>query len=104
MQLVNLAIRNVFRNARRTLITMSAIGCGLSLVLMMVGLQAGQYADNATPDTAFKQRIDNVHQGCGAGGRIAQNLNARCIQSEMGPDAADDPSEQAACPATAAKP
>jgi len=45
MQLVNLAIRNLFRNARRTLITMSAIGCGLSLVLMMVGLQAGQYAD-----------------------------------------------------------
>jgi len=45
MQLVKLAIRNLFRNARRTLITMSAIGCGLSLVLMMVGLQAGQYAD-----------------------------------------------------------
>ncbi len=45
MQLLKLAVRNLFRNARRTLITMSAIGSGLALVLAMVGLQAGQYAD-----------------------------------------------------------
>jgi len=45
MQLLKLAVRNLFRNARRTLITMSAIGSGLALVLMMVGLQAGQYSD-----------------------------------------------------------
>ena len=45
MQLVKLAFRNLFRNARRTLITLSAIGSGLGLVLMMVGMQAGQYAE-----------------------------------------------------------
>jgi ABC-type lipoprotein release transport system permease subunit len=45
MRLAKLAIRNLFRNLRRTLITVSAIGTGLALVMLMVGLQTGSYAD-----------------------------------------------------------
>jgi ABC-type lipoprotein release transport system permease subunit len=45
MRLLQLAVRNLFRNARRTAITVAAIASGLALVLMMVSMQAGQYAD-----------------------------------------------------------
>jgi len=45
MRLLKLALRNLFRNGRRTAITAAAIASGLALVLMMVGMQAGQYAD-----------------------------------------------------------
>ncbi len=45
MRLAKLALRNLFRNLRRTLITTAAIASGLALVLMMVSMQAGQYAD-----------------------------------------------------------
>lgn len=45
MRLLKLALRNLFRNTRRTLITMAAIASGLSLVLVMVGMQAGQYKE-----------------------------------------------------------
>jgi len=44
-RLFSLALRNLFRNGRRTAITASAIASGLMLVIMMVALQAGQYAD-----------------------------------------------------------
>jgi ABC-type lipoprotein release transport system permease subunit len=43
--LLVLAIRNLFRNTRRTLITVAAIAFGLGLVHMMITLQTGQYAD-----------------------------------------------------------
>lgn len=45
MRMLSLALRNLFRNTRRTLITLSAIASGLACVFMMVGLQAGSYAD-----------------------------------------------------------
>jgi len=45
MRLLKLAIRNLFRNGRRTAITAAAIATGLWLVLVMVSMQAGQYAD-----------------------------------------------------------
>ncbi len=41
--MLQLAFRNLFRNARRTVITVTAIGFGLSLVFATVTLQAGTY-------------------------------------------------------------
>ncbi len=43
--LLVLAVRNLFRNMRRTLITRAAIAFGLGLVHAMITLQTGQYAD-----------------------------------------------------------
>jgi len=43
--LLLLAIRNLFRNTRRTLITVAAIAFGLGLVHTTITLQTGQYAD-----------------------------------------------------------
>jgi ABC-type lipoprotein release transport system permease subunit len=45
MRLLKLALRNLFRNLRRTLITMAAIASGLALVLVMVAMQAGSYKE-----------------------------------------------------------
>lgn len=45
IRMLLLAARNLFRNARRTLITTAAIASGLAMVLVMVSMQAGQYAD-----------------------------------------------------------
>jgi len=43
--LLVLAVRNLFRNTRRTLITLAAIAFGLGLVHALITLQTGQYAD-----------------------------------------------------------
>lgn len=40
-----LALRNLFRNRRRTLLTVLGIGFGLGMVEVTIALQAGQYAD-----------------------------------------------------------
>lgn len=45
MRLFSLAARNLTRNARRTLLTVSAIAFGLGLMLMTAVLQAGQYRE-----------------------------------------------------------
>lgn len=45
MRLFFLAARNLMRNLRRTLLTLSAIGFGLAIMLMMVSMQEGQYRD-----------------------------------------------------------
>jgi len=43
--MLRLAIRNLVRNARRTLLTASAIAVGLMLAIMMWNMQVGLYAD-----------------------------------------------------------
>ena len=43
MRLLKLAIRNLFRNTRRTVLTVAAIGFGLSLMIYMVNFQKGSY-------------------------------------------------------------
>ena len=43
MKLVSLALRNLFRNTRRTLLTTAAIGFGLALMLFVITLQKGMY-------------------------------------------------------------
>ncbi len=45
MKLVSLALRNLFRNTRRTLITIAAIATGLALMLFTIALQTGTYHD-----------------------------------------------------------
>lgn len=44
MKLASLALRNLFRNTRRTLLTTAAIGFGLALMLVVITLQKGSYA------------------------------------------------------------
>lgn len=43
--MIRLAARNLFRNTRRTLITLLGIAFGLGMVEVTITLQAGQYAD-----------------------------------------------------------
>lgn len=43
--MVVLAMRNLFRNTRRTLITVLAITFGLAMVHLTITLQTGSYAD-----------------------------------------------------------
>jgi putative ABC transport system permease protein len=43
MKLFLLALRNLFRNTRRTLLTLAAIGFGLSMMIFVVNLQHGSY-------------------------------------------------------------
>jgi putative ABC transport system permease protein len=43
--LLKLAVRNLFRNTGRTLITLAAIAFGLALVHMLITLQTGSYAE-----------------------------------------------------------
>jgi len=43
MRLLKLAFRNLFRNTRRTVLTVAAIGFGLSLMIYMVNFQKGSY-------------------------------------------------------------
>ncbi len=43
MRLVKLALRNLFRNTRRTILTLAAIGLGLAMMLFVVNLQHGTY-------------------------------------------------------------
>ncbi len=42
--LLSLAIRNLWRNTRRTLLTMTAIAAGLALMVFTVNMQTGSYA------------------------------------------------------------
>src|SRR5262245_34621180 len=43
--LLKLALRNLSRNVRRTAITASAIGFGLTMIFFVIGLSTGQYYD-----------------------------------------------------------
>ncbi len=44
MKLLKLALRNLFRNLRRTLLTLAAIAFGLAMMIWTVNFQTGQYA------------------------------------------------------------
>lgn len=44
MKLLHLALRNLFRNTRRTLITLAAIALGLSMMILTVNFQNGAYS------------------------------------------------------------
>ncbi len=48
MKLFLLALRNLFRNTRRTLLTLAAIGFGLSMMIFVVNLQYGSYQSMIT--------------------------------------------------------
>ena len=56
--LLRLALRNLRRNLRRTLITGAAIGGGLSLVLVAVNMNEGSY--RAMMDTAISAQAGHV--------------------------------------------
>ncbi len=45
MKWIELALRNLFRNVRRTVLTGMAIAFGLTMMLLMVNLQNGQYQE-----------------------------------------------------------
>ena len=45
MKLAKLALRNLFRNTRRTLLTLAAIGLGLGLMIFTVNFQNGSYQE-----------------------------------------------------------
>lgn len=45
MKLLGLALRNLFRNTRRTVITAAAVAVGLSMMVLTITLQEGSYAD-----------------------------------------------------------
>ena len=44
MKLLKLALRNLFRNLRRPLLTLAAIAFGLAMMIWTVNFQTGQYA------------------------------------------------------------
>jgi len=58
MKLFLLALRNLFRNTRRTLLTLAAIGFGLSMMIFVVNLQNGSY--QAMIDTAVSSMAGHV--------------------------------------------
>ncbi len=45
MKLAKLALRNLFRNTRRTVITLAAIGLGLAMMIFTVNFQNGSYQE-----------------------------------------------------------
>jgi ABC-type lipoprotein release transport system permease subunit len=45
MKLTKLALRNLFRNTRRTVITLAAIGLGLAMMIFTVNFQNGSYME-----------------------------------------------------------
>ncbi len=58
MKLLKLALRNLFRNGRRTLLTLAAISLGLAMMIWTVNFQSGQYA--AMIDTAISSMAGHI--------------------------------------------
>jgi len=57
-----LAWRNIWRNTRRTILTMCAIGFGASLIVFSVGLQLGQYDLMISGSTKIYQGLVQVQK------------------------------------------
>ena len=74
MQTLMLAARNLFRNTRRTVITLGAIIVGLGLMLFVVNFQHGSY----------DAMIDAVEPGI-AGRTVYLDLNGNEMLDDLGP-------------------